>query len=352
MYFKKNSDLKLSKRYFLKGFTKNEKYKANASMRKPFCDFAEKSFVKEKKINCPCGVKNHYQISGIDRYGEEFPLHICRNCGLIFAPYYWNNEQLKEYYEDYYHINNCFASDNSINNEHVKNFYNKQLKKSKKIYSVIKKYLKKKQLQILDVGGACGGILNEFKKNNHICSICDPTSNTLKFAESKGYTTYSGTLFDADFGSKKFDVIILSDVFEHIPDTRKNLSKIKSIMNQNALLYIELPGIDSLKKGRRRYDFLEEIHDAHLYYFSSKSLKYHLALNGFQTLYIDCNIKAIFQKNSQAIPDNGKDIYKYNIKSLRQSEFIRIYLGPVIFPIKLILRFLLKKPIIFLKKFL
>ena len=129
MFFIRENNLKLPERYFKVGYTKNADYKANALLRKPFYEFAEKSFLKEKKINCPCGSNNHYQISGIERWGGKFPLHICRNCGLIFAPYFWNNEQLKEYYDKYYRIYCSFAPDNSINNKHVKKLYNSQLQK-------------------------------------------------------------------------------------------------------------------------------------------------------------------------------------------------------------------------------
>ena len=69
-------------------------------------------------------------------------------------------------------------------------------------------------------------------------------------------------------------------------------------------------------------------------------------MNGFETLYIDSHIRAVFKKNPLTIVNNGKANYLYNINSLNKSELIRIYLAPIILPLKSVMRFFIKNPLL------
>ena len=51
-----------------------------------------------------------------------------------------------------------------------------------------------------------------------------------------------------------------------------------------SLIYVELPGIDSLREGRREYDFLGDIHKPHVFYFSRGVLNNLMERHGFKCL--------------------------------------------------------------------
>ena len=73
------------------------------------------------------------------------------------------------------------------------------------------------------------------------------------------------------------------------------IKKLISIQKKNETLnYIEFPGIDSLKKGRREGDVLGDIHVPHVYYFSSYVFENLMNRYGFEKVYIDTLIKSIF----------------------------------------------------------
>ena len=72
----------------------------------------------------------------------------------------------------------------------------------------------------------------------------------------------------------------------------KNLLKIQK--KNETLNYIEFPGIDSLKKGRRGGDLLGDLHIPHVYYFSSYVFENLMNRYGFKKIYLDSQIKSIF----------------------------------------------------------
>lgn len=60
------------------------------------------------------------------------------------------------------------------------------------------------------------------------------------------------------------------------------------------LNYIEFPGVDSLKKGRREGDILGDIQVPHVYYFTSYVFENLMNRYGFEKIYLDTLIKSIF----------------------------------------------------------
>jgi len=93
----------------------------------------------------------------------------------------------------------------------------------------------------------------------------------------------------------KPDLVILSDVLEHIVDLDEKLTNLKKCLKVGSLLYIRLPGIDSLTVGRRKHDFLGDIFRAHVYYFSLDVLNNLMSRYGFRCLKSSTLITAVYE---------------------------------------------------------
>ena len=168
-----------------------------------------------------------------------------------------------------------------------------QKKESKLKYDLLNEYKIKplNNLRIVDIGGGIGGVLDHFDKNNekYLLDYYDPY---LKYAEKKGFKSIKGGLDKVDF---KPDIIILSHVIEHWNDFNNEIKKLIKIQKKDETLnYIEFPGIDSIKKGRREGDVLGDIHIPHVYYFSSYVFENLMNRHGFEKVYLDSLIKSIF----------------------------------------------------------
>ena len=144
-----------------------------------------------------------------------------------------------------------------------------------------KKYLrfliKKEKLKILDVG--CGTGLNSSKisKNNHDITGIDISENAIKEYKKK----FKGHVVDITkglpFKKNTFDLILCSEVIEHVKDTKFCLFEFNRILKKNGTLLISTP--NSVFWVYRLYAILgkslsEVQHPDHERFFSKESLVY------------------------------------------------------------------------------
>ena len=69
--------------------------------------------------------------------------------------------------------------------------------------------------------------------------------------------------------NEKFDVITSFQVLEHVENPKIIMRKIKKILKNNGILYIEVPDAKASIEGKYREEFFIE----HLHVFSMKSLR-------------------------------------------------------------------------------
>ena len=256
-----------------------------------FNTYAKKNYVLENK-NCICKNEKDLLLAESDRYMVEFQTVICKNCGLIRAKKYFSEKDVKDFYSYHYRLLDKNSEDEkNLDPEYL---YKKQYIKKKDRYDLINKYSNKKieKMKVVDLGGGAGGILEHFKGHDNQLYLVDYYEPYLNNAKSKGIETIKGGLGDINF---KPDLIILSHVIEHWSNFEGEIKNLISLQKKNETLnYIEFPGVDSLKLGRRHGDIIGDIHVPHVYYFHSKVFENIMSRYGFKKLYIDSQIKSIF----------------------------------------------------------
>ena len=172
------------------------------------------------------------------------------------------------------------------------------------IYIKIKKKYKKK-IKILEIGTGSDGIF--YKKLKNLSSEItgyDPSYNGNDKSIKKKFF---------DYPKKKFDLIIIRHVLEHIKNPVNFLLKLRKNYH-NADLYIEVPNFDYSLKNNKITDLMYE----HTNYFTIKFFKDFFKKNSFLNLlnngqFISCfanlgNIKIKSLKNS----NNKKNFQKTN----------------------------------------
>ena len=95
--------LKLSKRYHKIGIPIKAAKPTNEYIQiyKEFEDYQSSNY-NTIAVQCLCGNDNSYNISTVDREGLDYPLVICRSCGLIRAKDYWDEKSVIHYYTNWY----------------------------------------------------------------------------------------------------------------------------------------------------------------------------------------------------------------------------------------------------------
>jgi SAM-dependent methyltransferase len=162
---------------------------------------------------------------------------------------------------------------------------------------------------ILEVGCAFGVLLNNLADKLHITERygIDISSENIKAAKDifPGCNFYHGTLEEfmmvipAKIQNSRFDLIVLSDIVEHIPDDRGFLEIVR---NMSSYVLLNLPLEKSFKTRNRQYG--EQDPSGHLRCYDIEDAARLVNLAGFEVVrsftsiaFYDKQVYNIYKKN-------------------------------------------------------
>ncbi len=234
--------------------------------------------------NCPlCGSKKTFpfikrDISKIElscdsfkitdsNYGKGWNYSRCRECLFVFANPMPDRELLYKLYSDMEDPDYTKEAEGREDN-------------FKRIIDRIKKF--KSNGKLLDVGASAGLFMRIARENGFDVYGIEPS----KWAVEYGKSFFKlDNLIEGDFLEKeineKFDVITMLDLVEHLSNPLKALEKANKLLNEDGLLVVVTPDIDSFFSrlmGRRWW----HIRIAHLNFFNKKSIEYVMRKAGFK----------------------------------------------------------------------
>ena len=140
----------------------------------------------------------------------------------------------------------------------------------------IKKKINKKT-SILDIGCGWAQALLFFKKKGLECYGFDPAIEAVQYGCKKGLNIKHAGLDGMDvFEGKKFDIVTMFNVLEHLADPVKALKQIKKILKPKGVLVVDVPNeFNDFQLAGRDIHNLKNWWIAppnHLNYFSKDSL--------------------------------------------------------------------------------
>jgi SAM-dependent methyltransferase len=154
--------------------------------------------------------------------------------------------------------------------------------------------------KLLDIGAGKGGFVSLARKNGYEAKGIEPSPRFCEYAREKhGVQVVQGYLGEGDnLKGERFDIITLFHVLEHVPCPQNLLATILQYLEEDGVVYIEVPNADAtlLKiadlvfrmNGKGWSSRLSPLHAPfHSLGYSPKSLKYLLENNGFELVYFD-----------------------------------------------------------------
>ncbi len=144
----------------------------------------------------------------------------------------------------------------------------------KKMFQYIQKYIKlENNLKIADIWGNDWSLLSAFreesKKDLDVLNI-DPSKNLTKIAESKGIPTLN-EFFSYEIAqkiAKKYDVILSTNVFQHLKDISSFVQGVESLLSEEGIRVLEFPyRINSMQTNQ-----FDQVYHEHMYYHSVRPL--------------------------------------------------------------------------------
>ncbi|BAF73079.1 class I SAM-dependent methyltransferase [Sulfurovum sp. NBC37-1] len=209
---------------------------------------------KQFSRNCPICNESKGEILHIQEFllergnplPDRYDIVQCYQCGFIFS----DTNAGQELYDIYYQ-NFSKYEDTEIGSGSGGQAYDE--KRLKETIRSLEAFLESKESRILDIGSGNGGMLRLLgEKGFSNLSALDPSSKCVAYMKGQSIEAVRGSLFDdmhQHFGTRKFDLIILSHVLEHIRDLHLAVKNISGLLDKNGVIYIEVPD------ARRYKDF-------------------------------------------------------------------------------------------------
>ena len=182
---------------------------------------------------CPlCGSINTKEIARVD---EKFKLAKCRNCGFVFAIPRPSMEELNEYYNTDYKYN---YEPEPLSKEKVASSV-------KQLHHLIKLYNPNTR-DILDIGCSYGHTIYGLKQYGYNVEGTELSISACEFASKYYGLKIYNSEFPPDELQENYDVILMSQLIEHVLDPLLFLKKAKSYLKDGGIVFIGTPNTNCI----------------------------------------------------------------------------------------------------------
>lgn len=225
----------------------------------------------------PCPVcsgtvtKNRYRIKG-------FTIVRCPACSLVFVNPRIDDNELYSIYTTQYFRNEDNGYEDYELTAHLR------IKTFQKWYDEIKPFLKTTEGLALDIGCAAGYFLDVLKENGWEAEGIELEEEMLESIRKKGYPVYN-TPLEFFNEKKKYTLITLFDVMEHLPNLHLNLEKLANILDNNGTIALVTPDFNSRQRkifGKRWFQFKPK---EHIQYFTKETLQKAVVSHGLSIIH-------------------------------------------------------------------
>lgn len=245
---------------------------------------------------CLCGSVNRMLLAEKDCFGLPQKVFLCKKCSLIYQDPILSEKALLDLYEEKFRK---LYGTHYVKEEYFEN----QRKAGLRIAKTMSKYMDLKGKNILDIGCGAGGVLYPLHEEGANVVGIDVDDEYLALGRGKGMDLKKIDFMNFNV-DKKFDLIIMTDVFEHLPGACRMLDRIHDYLSDNGYLFIGVPNIAPCIP---KFHFLFHLHILHMWYFDSRTLSDLLSSRGFEVVNVctDRNLE-VLSKRTEKLSEYGR----------------------------------------------
>jgi 2-polyprenyl-3-methyl-5-hydroxy-6-metoxy-1,4-benzoquinol methylase len=239
-------------------------------------------------FNCVC-----CNSSSTRFYRQElhYILNKCKSCSLVYLTNADHEDvefitQVENNEVEFWSVPNLFHKYDSI----FKGFFNQRLERIKK-YNNGNKYF--------DLGAGYGFWQQFLMDEGNICDSIEPDNSCYKYAKEEFHiANITHTRFEEYQTNNKYNAITMIDVLEHLNEPKKMLYKTREMLEENGVIYIQVPNVLGLKIPWGHNLGLP----FHLWQFNKKSLYKLLENSGYEPLEYWTGVQGIIGKHEKGGP--------------------------------------------------
>lgn len=223
-------------------------------------------------VESPCGAKpdlvEAVHLADRDRYGFPVSTWLSKKSGIAWTSPQMDKDLTDQFYREFFH--KIYRDPN----DSISQRFSQQVVRS---FGLIKEIEQSGLVTnfegktVLDVGCAAGGMLLPFLERGCRVAGCDiGGTDYLDFGNKLGLNLRSSTTTELVEQRESYDIVLMSHVLEHITNPLEFLQELRSLLSDDGLLAIEVPGIKNLVNYQ--FDFQKYLQNSHTHHYCANSL--------------------------------------------------------------------------------
>jgi ubiquinone/menaquinone biosynthesis C-methylase UbiE len=240
---------------------------------------------KERIALCNlCGGRVFATLTHHDRYGFAATTDACVRCGLTFLNPRLTEASYGRFYESVYRPLVSAYHDRLIDASSVEA---EQEEYARRLAVLLEPFVTRRSgVTILDVGGSTGVVSAVVATRlGATVVVLDPAPAEVERARARGLKGHVATIESADFGTDRFDVILVCQTIDHLQDIKGSLQKLRSVIADTGLLYVDIVDFRAAYLGSSSVEQATKID--HPYSLTEGTAEAYLAATGFAVVHKD-----------------------------------------------------------------
>jgi SAM-dependent methyltransferase len=156
--------------------------------------------------------------------------------------------------------------------------------------------------RLLDVGFGAGSLLQTASRAGWTVEGVEVSQSALRHAQGIGLSTFCGELAEARYPTEYFDVVVASELLEHVPDPGALVREVARILRSGGLFWATTPHGGGISARLLGLQWSVISPPEHLHVFSVGGIRTLLNLAGFRRIHVvthgvnPCEILHILRK--------------------------------------------------------
>lgn len=238
---------------------------------------------------------------------EESELVQCAHCGLVFCKRVPTDSELVEHYAQY---DRDPEADCEVTRQ-----------RREELLDEFAAYRETNRL--LDVGCGVGFLLNQARARGWETCGTEFSNDAVEMCESNGHEMGYSPLSADDFAAGSFDVVVYTEVIEHINNQVEEFEQVRRLLRPGGLLYVTTPNFDSLARRLLGPQWNIIDYPEHLAYFTPATLRHLFETSGFEVVDIEATGISVTRilNSMQAEEVDGSGVEEYVDKNPCKSDW-------------------------------